>query len=53
MISYKEVRESKYWIRLLKDSNLLDESISNVLLGDCEELLRIISSIQKSVRNSK
>ena len=52
-ISYKEARESKYWIRLLKESNLLDESISNVLLGDCEELLRIISSIQKSVRNSK
>ena len=41
-ISYKEARETKYWIRLLKDSEYLDKEIANDFLSDVEELLRII-----------
>lgn len=51
-ISYKEARETKYWIRLLRDTGYLEEDISEDLLKDIEELLRIIGSIQKTVRNS-
>ncbi|WP_348825555.1 four helix bundle protein [Flavobacterium aestuarii] len=51
-ISYKEARESKYWIRLLRDSDYLTMEQSADLLKDVEELLRIIGSIQKSIRNS-
>ena len=51
-ISYKETRESKYWIRLLRDSDYLTIEQSDDLLKDVEELLKIIGSIQKSIRNS-
>jgi four helix bundle protein len=51
-ISYKEARETHYWIRLLKDTNYLSKEESNDLLKDTEELLRIIGSIQKTLRNS-
>jgi four helix bundle protein len=51
-IAYKETRETSYWIRLLKDSDYLTLEQSADLLNDVEELLKIIGSIQKSVRNS-
>lgn len=51
-IAYKEARESKYWIRLLRDSDYLAIEQSDDLLKDVEELLKIIGSIQKSIRNS-
>ena len=51
-ISYKEARETKYWIRLLTDTDYLTKEESNPLLNDIEELLRIIGSIQKTIRNS-
>jgi len=51
-IAYKETRETSYWIRLLKDSDYLTPEQSDDLLNDVEELLKIIGSIQKSVRNS-
>ncbi len=51
-ISYKEARETKYWLRLLTDTNYLETEKSKPLLEDCDELLRIIGSIQKTIRNS-
>jgi four helix bundle protein len=50
-ISYKEARESKYWIRLLTDTEYLTEKQSESLLSDIEELLKIIGSILKTLRN--
>lgn len=51
-ISYKEARESNYWIRLLKDTDFLTEEESRSLLTDIEEILKIIGSIQKTIRNT-
>lgn len=51
-ISYKEARESHYWIRLLRDSNYINKENSIELLAKVDELLRIIGSIQKTIRNS-
>jgi four helix bundle protein len=51
-ISYKEARETHYWIRLLKDTSYLSNEEAQSLLIDVEELLRIIGSIQKTLRNS-
>ena len=51
-ISYKEARETHYWIRLLKDTSSLSNEEAQSLLNDVEELLRIIGSIQKTLRNS-
>ncbi len=50
-ISYKEARESKYWIRLLIDTNQLDAILGKELLENIEEILRIIGSIQKTMNS--
>ena len=50
-ISYKEARETHYWIRLLKDTDYLSNDESENLLKDIDELLRIIGSIQKTVKS--
>ena len=51
-IAYKETRETHYWIRLMKDTDYLSQEEANYLLKDTEELLKIIGSIQKTLRNS-
>ncbi len=49
-IAYKEARETHYWIRLLSDSGFIKSSEKESLLNDCEELLKIIGSIQKTMK---
>jgi four helix bundle protein len=49
-ISYKEARESHYWLRLLRDTDYLTPKLAASLLTDCEELLKIIGSILKTMR---
>lgn len=51
-ISYKEARETHYWIRLLTDTYYISKEQSKSLLKDTDELLKIIGSIQKTIRNS-
>lgn len=51
-ISNKEARETHYWIKLLKDTDYLFVEEADNLLKDVDELLRIIGSIQKTLRNS-
>ena len=46
-ISLKEANETKYWIRLL---NLSDYLNNKHILNDCEEIIRIITSILKTAR---
>ena len=50
-ISYKEARETHYWLRLLKDSSYLNKNEAYRLLQDVEEILRIISAIQKTLKS--
>jgi len=50
-ISYKESRESKYWIRLLFDTDYITEEVKNDLMNDVEELLRIIGNRKYSKNN--
>ncbi|WP_317236323.1 MULTISPECIES: four helix bundle protein [Flavobacterium] len=49
---YKKTRETHYWVRLLKDTGYLTNEESESLLNDVTELLKIIGSIQKTLRNS-
>lgn len=55
-IAYKEARETKYWIKLLRATGFLDQEQSESLLTDAEELLRLIGRIlvttKKNTRNS-
>lgn len=49
-IARKEVRETKYWLRLLKASDILTEAEAACLLREADELLRILTVIIKKTR---
>jgi four helix bundle protein len=51
-IAFKETRETRYWLRLLKTSELVDCDYSECL-NDVEELNRILSAITKSTKVEK
>lgn len=51
-ISYKEARESRYWIRLLYDTGYISETRKDEFILLIDELLRIIGSILKSSKAS-
>jgi four helix bundle protein len=51
-IAYKEARETKYWLRLLSDAEYLKEPEAESLIKDIDELLRIIGSIQKTLKQN-
>ena len=50
-IAYKEARETKYWLKLLKETGYLDDHHYNSLVLDCEEILRLLFNIIKTSRN--
>jgi four helix bundle protein len=52
-ISYKEARESHYWIRLLFDTGYIDKEQKEELINDIEEILKIIGSIQKTMKQNE
>ncbi|MFT6996397.1 MAG: four helix bundle protein [Cryomorphaceae bacterium] len=52
-IAYKEARETKYWLRLLRDSKQLPDSKANDRIKEVEEILRILGSILMTMQNKK
>ena len=51
-IAYKEARETHYWIRLLRDSDYLEIKLSESLLFDCEEIIKLTGKIISSSRKN-
>ena len=49
-IAYKESLETKYWLRLIKETMRIEEKMFDSLLQDAEELSRILFSILKTTR---
>lgn len=52
-IAYKETRETHYWLRLMRDTKIIEDKLANSLISDCEELLKIIGTILKTMKNKK
>jgi four helix bundle protein len=52
-IAYKEARETKYWLRLLRDSEVIESKLAESFLRDCEELLRLLYTILRTTRNDQ
>jgi len=50
-ISYKEARETIYWIRLLSATGYLDDMQTQSMLADAEELCKILGKIQITLKN--
>lgn len=51
-IAYTEARETSYWLRLLKDAQIAKEEDSTELLKELEEKLKLIGSIQKTIKST-
>lgn len=51
-IAYKEAREASYGIRLMTDTGFIDKNLSESLLLDNEEILKIVGSIIKTLRQT-
>jgi four helix bundle protein len=49
-ISYKESLETKYWLDLLKETDLLEKKLHQSLRQDADELSKILYSILKTTR---
>ena len=45
-IAYKEARETKYWLRLLRDTNILEKKLAQSMINDCDDILAIIGRIK-------
>lgn len=44
-LAYKEARETKYWLRLLKDTDYIEDKSFESIYKDCEEVLKLLFSI--------
>jgi len=49
-IAYKEARETLYWLRLMHDSGLIDQVAFESVTQDCDELLKLLGSITKTMK---
>jgi four helix bundle protein len=47
-IAYRETRETSYWLRLFKASDILEHNLADSLLQDCNEIKKILIAIIKS-----
>ena len=50
-ISYKEARETEYWLRLMLAVGLITKEQQNDLLLNVQELLRLLGAIRKTMKN--
>ena len=46
-IASKEARETRYWLRLIDESNLIEHDLTSYL-NEIEELIKILTKIVKT-----
>ncbi|MCF7793040.1 MAG: four helix bundle protein [Candidatus Cloacimonetes bacterium] len=51
-IAYKEALETNYWLRLLRNSNIIPQSKSDELLTNRMEIRKIIGAITKTIKEA-
>ena len=49
-VAYKEARESKYWVRLLGDTDYLTQKQLESLLADLEQVLKLLGTILRRMK---
>lgn len=49
-ISYKEVREIKYWLRLIRETDYIEEELFKSLYADADELGKLLFTIIKNTK---
>ena len=51
-IASKETRETRYWLRLLKETDYLEPRLAISLEEDSDELIKLLTSIVKSSKEA-
>mgnify|MGYP003504554187 CR=1 FL=1 len=51
-IALKEAAETKYWLDLLKEADYLTTEEYNSIVIDCEELIKLLTSITKTTNQN-
>ena len=51
--AYKESRETRYWLRLLRDGKFIEKRLAESFIRDCEEIIRILTTILNSSKGRK
>ena len=51
-IAYKEARETKYWLSLIRDTNYMTQEELTQAFDQCEEIIKIIGKIQSTIKSS-
>ena len=51
-IALRKAERTKYWMKLLFESEYLEEKVFTSLNSDCVELIRLLTAITKTTRNS-
>ncbi len=52
-IAYREARETRYWLRLLRDSEILENKLAESFIVDCEEIIKILTTILNTSKNEE
>ena len=52
-IALKEASETEYWLELLLDTRFLEQKEFDSLQKDCEEVLKLLTSIIKTSKQNK
>jgi len=52
MVALKEANETQYWINLLYDTEYLSKQMHDSLLRDSKELVSLLVSITKTLKNN-
>lgn len=52
-IASKEARETHYWLRLLRDSEIVSIGVIALLLKDADELIRMLTAIVKTAQTKR
>ena len=52
-IALKEARETLYWLRLIRDAELVKPQRLATLITECDELVRILTAIVKKSRERR
>ncbi|MCF0243596.1 MAG: four helix bundle protein [Bacteroidaceae bacterium] len=50
-IARKEANETKVWLEILHEGKYIDQESFNSIMSDCEELIRILTSIIVKIEN--
>lgn len=50
-IAQKEAAETAYWLKLLAKGEFINDKLSESLLGDCEELIKLLAASIKTAKS--